>query len=210
MLSLASEHSADHALAPEAGAHPCVACSDEPSDYMKSQKISCATYVRKVAQARDKCSKHWAYEGLCQRSCYQAGWGSGPCCEEGIARELHQQASASPRRQRAFVVCGQSNALGYGRRSELGPSVKARIAAVADRGGDAVAAAASGAAHVDAGRRAQLAAEVCGRGVRRGDDGALLGRRRRAARKPPPLTEGRRPRARRGVTYQSTVWRMPV
>ena len=133
MLSLASEHYADHALAPEAGAHPCVACSDEPSDYMKSQKISCATYVRRVAQARDKCSKHWAYEGLCQRSCYEAGWGSGACCAEGIARELHQQASASPRRQRAFVVCGQSNALGYGRRSELGPSVKARIAAVADR-----------------------------------------------------------------------------
>ena len=80
MLSLASEHYADHALAPEAGAHPCVACSDEPSDYMKSQKISCATYVRKVAQARDKCSKHWAHDRLCQRHAAEVCPPPGPPC----------------------------------------------------------------------------------------------------------------------------------
>jgi hypothetical protein len=76
-------HPAKHALAPEADAQPCVACSDEPSEYMKGEQISCATYVRTAsAQARDKCSKHWAHDRLCQRSCYEAGWSSLRCCED--------------------------------------------------------------------------------------------------------------------------------
>ena len=50
----------------------------------------------------------------------------------GKQHQLHQQPSGT-RRQRAFAICGQSNAAGYGRRSDLEPSVKKRIAAVADR-----------------------------------------------------------------------------
>ena len=57
-------------------------------------------------------------------------WSHDPAWSE---HQLHQQPSASPRRQRTFLICGQSNALGYGRRSELDASVKKRIAAVADR-----------------------------------------------------------------------------
>ena len=59
----------------------CVACSDEPSEYMKSEQTSCAAYVHKNgALARTKCSGHWLPDGLCQRSCYEAGWGSVRCC----------------------------------------------------------------------------------------------------------------------------------
>ena len=57
-------------------------------------------------------------------------WSHDPAWSE---HQLHQQPSASPRRQRTFLICGQSNALGYGRRSELDASEKKRIAAVADR-----------------------------------------------------------------------------
>ena len=62
----------------------CLPCSDTPSVYMRSEQTSCAGYVREIgAKAREKCLGFFSQETLCQRSCYEAGYGYVQCCEEG-------------------------------------------------------------------------------------------------------------------------------
>ena len=73
----------------------CLPCSDTPSVYMRSEQTSCAGYVRdNGAKAREKCSGFFSQETLCQRSCYEAGWGSVQCCEASAT-------DAEPSRQQA-------------------------------------------------------------------------------------------------------------
>ena len=96
----AKEHPAPHAHQPSASA--CIACTDEPSDYMKSEKISCraALHALPGSTRREKCSQPRGYlihAGFCKRSCsaFSAsavaagalpynGWGSVQCCEERV------------------------------------------------------------------------------------------------------------------------------
>ena len=72
----------------------CVSCSDKASDYLNSEKRSCKAAVRALQEQeqREKCTGPWgnfAFNGLCQRSCYEAGWGYVQCCEEEGAADSH-------------------------------------------------------------------------------------------------------------------------
>ena len=96
----AKERPAPHAHQPSASA--CVTCTDEPSDNMKSEKISCqaALHALPGSERRKKCaypSGDLVHAGFCKRSCstFSAsavaagalqynGWGSVQCCEERV------------------------------------------------------------------------------------------------------------------------------
>ena len=78
------------------------ACTDEPSDYVNSEKISCqaALHALPGSERRKKCAQpsgDLVHAGLCKRSCstFSAsaaaagalpynGWGSVQCCEERV------------------------------------------------------------------------------------------------------------------------------